>query len=55
MYHDDYLVEPNAQVPRADFELHIYGKPPVRLSDNLNKSLKECGVIDNSVINITEI
>lgn len=54
-FHHECLVDAELKVARTDFELHIYGKPPIRLTDNLHVRLSECGITDNCVVNVTEI
>ena len=50
---NDHVLE--TKINQMNFELHVYGKMPFRLLDNLYKSLKECGIVENCVINMTEI
>ncbi|KAK6633569.1 hypothetical protein RUM44_004176 [Polyplax serrata] len=54
-YHDECLLETSSNYVQADFEVHIYGKSPFRLIENLNKYMKDFGIVENCVLNITEI
>lgn len=59
-YHDEYAIAPDGrgdgcEEPEPDFEVHVYGRKPFRLSENLNLFPSECGLVDGSVVNVTEL